>query len=420
MEEEKITNSEQDGNNGKTTTPENVEEKKNEVLLTQAINTVEDKEKHEAEPMQTEKSELEELKTEESKPAVLTQTEEVEKHKTEPIQSEELKPVESKPILTQTKDVEQTEAKLDEKVETNSNKKKQEKQEKQDKKLSKKSKKEDKLSSWGEYGHSKTTQTPNLLFYRNEYGGVPARECYSYSPKKSKKEEKTKVEKISFKTKSSWGAQDFLDFLLSVPESERYRTMEYRHDYVQWVYPNFVESMFNYNSYALTEDEAVELRNDVTCAIRFVKLFRMFVNFLGGDIVDIESGQIAVLEDKKVREERFDNFNMSGHNYLRVTRIFNSLRAFGFAQYAKSFWDFFEENLKNFKNCKSSKDSFWKKALDGDPRVTGEPKKFEYKDSIFFKFVVDVKKDSKTKEKSFDEQLTDIEKQTRNNNLSHF
>ncbi|EDR24156.1 hypothetical protein, conserved [Entamoeba dispar SAW760] len=236
-----------------------------------------------------------------------------------------------------------------------------------------------------------------LLFFRNEYGGIPSRESYFSVLKKAKKLLNAEGIK-SYQNKDSWGVDDFYHSLIDLNVESRFKVMESRHDYVQWVFPTFVKSMFNWNSYALDKEEAIIFRSDQQITFKFIRIYRLFINFLGGDIVDLSTGEILPLPEEKLRKDRFQNFNWSGHNYLRVTRIFNSLHAFGLKPYMESLFTFFKENIQYFKNCRDSMNNYWIKALHADRAVNQEPIDLEYSDNSIFETINKAIEELKSKE----------------------
>ncbi|EKE36934.1 hypothetical protein ENUP19_0122G0015 [Entamoeba nuttalli] len=236
-----------------------------------------------------------------------------------------------------------------------------------------------------------------LLFFKNEYGGISSRQSYFSLGNKIKKLLNTKNVK-PYQTKDSWGIDDFYHSLMDLTIESRFNVMESRHDYVQWIFPTFVKSMFNWNSYTLDKEEANYFRQDNQITLKFIRMYRLFINFLGGDIVDLSTGKISPLPDEKIRKERFKNFNWSGHNYLRVTRIFNSLHAFGLKPYMESLFSFFKENIQHFKNCRDSMDNYWVKALNADRDINKEPVDFEYSDNSIFTLINKTIEESKSKE----------------------
>ncbi|ELP88939.1 hypothetical protein EIN_489980 [Entamoeba invadens IP1] len=202
----------------------------------------------------------------------------------------------------------------------------------------------------------------NSQFYRNTEATIPKLEC----------------------AEEKWTADQFYSELMNRSNEKRYVFMEIRHDYIQWLFPTFGQSMFNSSSFSLSPYEVIEMRKDAAVAVRFVRFYKMFLDFLGGELVDLEKGEIRVNTNKKMRLERFDNFNTNEHNFFRVTRIINSLRAFGFERYIPQFMKFFEDNMASFKHCLTSFHKFWKKAAQNDRSVSKEPENFDYSDSIFF------------------------------------
>ncbi|KAL7719719.1 Opioid growth factor receptor (OGFr) conserved domain-containing protein [Entamoeba marina] len=222
----------------------------------------------------------------------------------------------------------------------------------------------------------------NYFFYLNQFGGIP--------PRKVDIQDKTII--LNRQSNGKWGAEDFYQSLIHCKEEDRYIILENRHDFIQWIFPTFVTSMANGNSFKLQKRRSRKIRKSQIASLRFVKFYRMFLNFLGADLINLQTGEVGVLPNKEIRKERHENFNYSGHNYLRITRLFNSLHAFGFQPYMDPLFQYFTDNFSSFKNCYHSLKYYWQPAAKADRKIHHEPRDLEYYDSVFLKKVDDLTK----------------------------
>lgn len=191
------------------------------------------------------------------------------------------------------------------------------------------------------------------------------------------------------------GIEDYYKELKELTPEKRFQAMETEHSYIQWIFPTFTTSDFNDDSWPLFSEEATICRHNHVIAFRFLRFYLMFIDFLGGTVVDLKTGKIEPMEDEECRKARFKNFNDSGHNYRRITRIFNSLHAFGFSIYMRTLYRFFKKNCEaHFSNCKGSMRDYWKRALECDREVNNEPEGFKYEDSVLLKLIqrIDISK----------------------------
>ena len=194
----------------------------------------------------------------------------------------------------------------------------------------------------------------NVMFYRNELKAIEI------------KNNKLKVE-------------EFYTYLMDLEEEDRYKVMENKHDYVQWIFPTDQESNFNANSYKLLPKECAIMKDSMEIAIRYIAYYSLFLNFIGAELVDVVSGKIDVLKDERMRRLRFNNLNKNTHNHLRITRILKSLELFGFKCYKKELYTFLFAHHEEFKSCKDSMLCFWKPCAQRDHSHSSS-----YKDSVLF------------------------------------
>jgi len=166
-----------------------------------------------------------------------------------------------------------------------------------------------------------------------------------------------------------------------------YSLLEAHHGYIQWLFPLFEGGGMNFHSEALHKTEAQLMRRDMAIAIRIIKSYKLMLDFYGLVLVDVFTGK---LERSANWQDRYNNLNRSHHNFLRISRILQSLGHLGFSRYKKPFLDFLEEEIMENNQipwAKSSLKNYWLPLLDVDSaafiRKTMETEE-DREDSIIF------------------------------------
>lgn len=140
--------------------------------------------------------------------------------------------------------------------------------------------------------------------------------------------------------------------LLSEIRSQTDKWLEEQHDYIQWLFPNREASAFNPNA-PLLDDETVEVfrsRNDLQLEVaqnldRMIKFYQ--------------------LDDETI--ERPWWVTKGNHNYLRITRILNTLREFRMVTEAVDFFDKLSiVYINNRDIIRETTLDYWEKALVGE------------------------------------------------------
>jgi len=145
----------------------------------------------------------------------------------------------------------------------------------------------------------------------------------------------------------------------------QYQKLEMHHGYIQWLFPVFENAGMNFESSPLSKPGAAIIRSEPDCCKRVIKSYRLMLGFYGFVLEDERTGRIG--RDSNP-EDRFDNLNYSGHNWLRVSRILTSLGELGFARYKGELIKALEAEVKagTLANAGESLNRFWK------PLCTGE------------------------------------------------
>ena len=119
--------------------------------------------------------------------------------------------------------------------------------------------------------------------------------------------------------------------------------LERKHDYVQWLFPNYFKSRFNKSSKELKFKEAQIFRTDKEIVQNFVNSYKMMLGFYGMEMYDNDTGALTRAENYK---ERYSQALIAKqHNHLRIWRILASLNINGFRRYAIELVKFLEVEI---------------------------------------------------------------------------
>lgn len=159
-----------------------------------------------------------------------------------------------------------------------------------------------------------------------------------------------------------------------------YESLEQSHGFIQWLFPIFKASAFNWSSAPLTRTEARLIRRNKVAARNVVESYKLMLDFYGLRLVDEKTGEVDYVEDKSLRKTRMRNLNQMSHNYLRITRILKSLGHLGFTRYKKPFLEalhraVFTDNLAP--NARDSYRRYWSMTVKYD-----SPDYFEFTKEI--------------------------------------
>ncbi|KRX08317.1 hypothetical protein PPERSA_01778 [Pseudocohnilembus persalinus] len=124
-----------------------------------------------------------------------------------------------------------------------------------------------------------------------------------------------------------------------------YKLLEQDHSYIQWLFPNKYKSAFNSSSYSLTDEEIKIFKTDKQIAENYVQGYIMFLDFLGFDLISLNSGQIQ--RGQNFLERANQAFIVNTHNHLRIRRLLCSLNNTGFRKYAIELVEFLNNEAKN-------------------------------------------------------------------------
>ena len=99
------------------------------------------------------------------------------------------------------------------------------------------------------------------------------------------------------------------------------RTMEDRHDFIQWMFPLDSPSAFNPDAPLLTDEDRAAFHCDKVLQESMRRSLDRFLAFLG-----LEIGSDATTRRGVNFQKRVAVWNNPNHNWLRITRMLKSLR----------------------------------------------------------------------------------------------
>ncbi|KAI0669262.1 opioid growth factor receptor conserved region-domain-containing protein [Trametes maxima] len=143
-----------------------------------------------------------------------------------------------------------------------------------------------------------------------------------------------------------------------------YDKLEYKHGYIQWLFP-LREYGMNYKAQPLQKHEITPMKEDPTVIARLRRSYTTMLDFYGMDLVSNETGELRRTDDW---QERYRNLARAPHNNLRISRILKCLSEFGLEQLNAGFLLFVlaeqsENGQLNTQTIQSSMDRWWANCL---------------------------------------------------------
>ena len=120
--------------------------------------------------------------------------------------------------------------------------------------------------------------------------------------------------------------------------SLNYQKLEYTHNYIQWLFPLKEKSRFNQNAPVLSDEVIEAFRTNEQLRIHLLQSFKVMLRFYGLQCDDRESADIEITKSNEYQERKINWIEQGNHNFLRITRILNSLSILGLENYAQAFF----------------------------------------------------------------------------------
>eukprot|EP01103_Thecamoeba_quadrilineata_P009247 TRINITY_DN18977_c0_g1_i1.p1 TRINITY_DN18977_c0_g1~~TRINITY_DN18977_c0_g1_i1.p1 ORF type:complete len:310 (+),score=55.16 TRINITY_DN18977_c0_g1_i1:34-963(+) len=146
----------------------------------------------------------------------------------------------------------------------------------------------------------------------------------------------------------------------------KFEFLEENNNYMEWLFPIFGSAGINPNTKALTAEEAETIRNSINCSIRFVKSYKLILNFFGMKLEDDLTGK--VVRDEKIWQPRYCHMNTISVNVNKISRILKCMGQLGFERYQKSFVKHLQEEIEEhglLGNLKDPLKNYWMVYLKG-------------------------------------------------------
>jgi hypothetical protein len=137
-------------------------------------------------------------------------------------------------------------------------------------------------------------------------------------------------------------------------------SLEFCHDFIQWMFPLDEPSSVNADAPLVTAEDREAFRREPALREAMNRSLALFMHFLGLAITD---------DGRVVRGEHFDQrlgvWKHANHNWLRVTRVIKSLRLLGFEAEAQAFWRCLKELHQMDGYVSDHSFTYWRDAAEG-------------------------------------------------------
>ena len=135
-----------------------------------------------------------------------------------------------------------------------------------------------------------------------------------------------------------------------------YEQFEADHAWIQWILPTKDRSAFNINSPLLTDEDISTFKSDSVLIGNYIYSIYRVVDFFGMTVFKNEVIW-QMPGNHKNPKWWLDHFN---HNFLRMTRLLESLKYMGYDEFALSILGLLEEYKDKYQN---SFEEHWKPAV---------------------------------------------------------
>jgi hypothetical protein len=136
--------------------------------------------------------------------------------------------------------------------------------------------------------------------------------------------------------------------------------LENTHDYIQWLFPLLEQSAYNKDAPILTDKDVLEFVNNNNIKGNLLVSFYIILGFYGFEI----NKDLVIKKSYTFNERSKVWLTPFNHNFLRITRILNSLTILGAGPQAISFFECLLEVYKDYKDIISKNTiQFWAAAI---------------------------------------------------------
>lgn len=117
----------------------------------------------------------------------------------------------------------------------------------------------------------------------------------------------------------------------------------------------------NFESVPLSKSGAALIRADEAAQRRVLASYKLMLRFYGFELEDERTGVVGRLQNQDLYRQQIRNFNLSAHNFLRISRILVSLGELGFHRYKRPFLERLQAEVDDgaLSNARRSLADFW-------------------------------------------------------------
>jgi len=140
----------------------------------------------------------------------------------------------------------------------------------------------------------------------------------------------------------------------------KFEFLEENNNYMEWLFPLFGSAAINPNTKPLTLEEAIGIRTNIHSSIRFLKSYKLMLNFFGMKLADDLTGK--VVRDEEIWQPRYCHMNTIAVNNNKISRILKTMGPLGFERYQKPFVEHLREEIEEHGllcNLKDSLNNYW-------------------------------------------------------------
>lgn len=144
-----------------------------------------------------------------------------------------------------------------------------------------------------------------------------------------------------------------------------FRDAEQNHCWVQFAFPTIRPSASHKEAPVSNDATMAEFKSKPHLRLGLLNAFKFYLNFLGLDLCEASTGITFIPRVvHPTFHEGMRNFGAHPHNYLRVTRILDSLSTHGLIVYAKAFADYMCNKLSDASSgaCQGKYNRKWEDA----------------------------------------------------------
>lgn len=134
------------------------------------------------------------------------------------------------------------------------------------------------------------------------------------------------------------------------------------HDYIQWLFPTYQRSQFNASVPELTLNEVKAMKQNPEIMNNMRRTFQVMLQFYGFSY-DTSTKKVERARDFDARVAQW--CTRGNHNFLRITRILDSLKCFGLGTEARAFFAALED-LRQTHEISETTFRFWSNAVAKD------------------------------------------------------